>query len=68
MPEQSLPAYRIPENYSFLSRAEKRVVTIQNLYLNHGWDLESIAALLDVEKDFINKVLVKSGHLLPQAK
>jgi hypothetical protein len=63
MAKEPLQAYQIPDNYTLLSRAEKRVVTIQNLYLNYGWDMESIAALLDVESDLISKVLVKSGHL-----
>jgi hypothetical protein len=56
-------AFKIPENYGLLEPAEKRRVTIQNLYLNHRQDLESIAELLEVDKKDVEDVLRQYGHL-----
>jgi hypothetical protein len=56
-------AFKIPENYVSLEPAEKRRVTIQNLYLNHGQDLDSIAELLEVDKKDVEDVLHHYGHL-----
>ena len=56
-------AFKIPENYVSLEPAEKRRVTIQNLYLNHRQDLESIAGLLEVDKKYVEDVLHHCGHL-----
>ena len=56
-------AYQIPEGYEFMATAERRAVTIQNLYLNHGNDLDSIAGLLEIEKAFVEEVLIAGGHL-----
>lgn len=55
--------YRIPENYGDMLARERRLVMIQNLYLNHGRDPESIAGLLEIDKGFVKEVLVRSGHL-----
>jgi hypothetical protein len=55
--------YEIPEGYEFLATAEKRAITIQNLYLNHGNDLDSIAGLLEIDKAFVEAVLITCGHL-----
>jgi hypothetical protein len=60
---ESFAVYQIPENYGSLEASEKRLVTIQNLYLNYGRDLESIAGLLEVDRGFVEEVLVKLGHL-----
>jgi hypothetical protein len=60
---ESFVVYQIPENYGSLEASEKRLVTIQNLYLNYGRDLESIAGLLEVDRGFVEEVLVKLGHL-----
>ena len=61
--EELSMVYRIPENYGAMLAREKRLVTIRNLYLNHGRDPESIAGLLEMDKALINEVLLKSGHL-----
>jgi hypothetical protein len=66
MSEQRASAYQIPDNYNFLPLAEKRHVTIQNLYLNHGWELDGIASLLEVERSLVEEVLIKYGHLRRQ--
>jgi len=60
---ESFAVYQIPENYGSLEANEKRLVTIQNLYLNYGSDLESIAGLLEVDRGFVEEVLIKLGHL-----
>jgi hypothetical protein len=60
---ESFAVYQIPENYGSLEASEKRLVTIQNLYLNYGRDLESIAGLLEVDRGFVEEVLIKLGHL-----
>jgi hypothetical protein len=57
------PIYQIPRNYSTMQPSEKRRVTIQNLYLNHSWDLDGIARLLELDQVFVKDVLAKSGHL-----
>jgi len=60
---QTRAIYQIPGTYSVMQPSEKRRVTIQNLYLNHRWDLEGIARLLDVDRAIVQDVLAKSGHL-----
>jgi hypothetical protein len=60
---ESFVVYQIPENYGSMEASEKRLVTIQNLYLNYGRDLESIAGLLEVDRGFVEEVLFKLGHL-----
>ena len=60
---ETRPIYQIPRNYSTLQPTEKRRVTIQNLYLNHSWDLDGIARLLELDRDVVQDVLAKSGHL-----
>ena len=57
MGDEPTSPYQIPTNYSQLSRSDKRVVTIQNLYLNHGWGVDRIAGLLDLEEALIRQVL-----------
>src|SRR5919199_5198343 len=63
MGDEPTSPYQIPANYSQLSRADKTVVTIQNLYLNHGWGEDRIAGLLDLEEALVRRVLVECGHL-----
>jgi len=60
---EARPIYQIPRNYSSLQPNEKRRVTIQNLYLNHSWDLDGIARLLELDRVYVQDVLAKSGHL-----
>ena len=60
---EARPIYQIPRNYSTMQPSEKRRVTIQNLYLNHSWDLDGIARLLELDRVFVKDVLAKSGHL-----
>ena len=60
---EARPIYQIPRNYSTMQPSEKRRVTIQNLYLNHSWDLDGIARLLELDRAFVQDVLAKSGHL-----
>jgi len=40
--EELSMVYRIPVNYGAMLAREKRLVTIRNLYLNHGRDPECI--------------------------
>jgi hypothetical protein len=60
---EARPIFQIPRNYSTMQPSEKRRVTIQNLYLNHSWDLDGIARLLELDRVFVQDVLAKSGHL-----
>ncbi len=55
--------YRIPRDYVTMEPGQRRVVTIKNLYLNHRWNLERIASLLEVDRAFVQNVLAKSGDL-----
>ena len=60
---EARPIYQIPRNYSTMPPSEKRRVTIQNLYLNHSWDLDGIARLLELDRLVVHEVLAKSGSL-----
>ena len=61
-------AYRIPDNYGTMESSQRRVVTIKNLYLNHGLDSERIAKLLELDRAFVQGVLGKSGQLGRKSK
>jgi hypothetical protein len=61
-------AYRIPDNYGTMESRQRREVTIKNLYLNHGFELERIAGLLELDQAIVQGVLAKSGNLRRKSK